>query len=70
MMINMTRGDRDRPVLHFVAVRSSHGMTLVLDDDATSALANLLANLDHVTTVTPPNYMEHLIELRKEAFGY
>lgn len=65
-MINMDRHED----IQCVAVRSSHGMTLVLDNDTTSALANLLAQLDQVVTTTPPNYMEHLVKLRKEAFGY
>lgn len=62
-MINM-----DRDEIPCVAVRGNHGMTLVLDNNTTSALANLLAQLREVWA--PPNYMEHLIALRKEAFGY
>lgn len=65
-MINMGRYEE----IQCVAVRSLHGMTLVLDNDTTSALANLLADLDRLVGTTPPNYMEHLVKLRKEAFGY
>jgi hypothetical protein len=64
-MINM-----ERDHVRSVAVRSSHAMTIILDNDATAAFANLLANLDHVAPIMAPNHMEHLIELRKQAFGY
>lgn len=62
-----------------VAVSHTHGMTLVMDSETTSALANLLADLEQrapygVTGIPmsdnplPMNYYLALLGLRREAF--
>jgi hypothetical protein len=55
-----------------VSVSTVQGTTVVMISDITSALATLLADLDKIAVFVPqpPNYLEHLYELRKEMFGY
>jgi hypothetical protein len=57
---------------HVVSVSTVQGTTVVMISDVSSALANLLGDLDKIATSVPqpPNYLEHLYELRKEMFGY